>query len=99
VKRHINIYQASRRYLNILKIWPSKTLTVNIKKGTTLYKQQQKGNMGLNHKALEISISSKAISFPQSDPKGNSAFEFLLSPCAQNREKTCKFKKVHMRQK
>lgn len=34
-------------------------------------KQQQKGNMGLNHKALEINISSKAISFSQSDPKGN----------------------------
>lgn len=37
--------------------------------------------MGLNHKALEINISSKAISFSQGDPKGNTlVLSVLLLP-------------------
>lgn len=76
-----NAYQASRRYLNILRVWTTKTLTVNIWKGTIWYKQWRKGNTGLNHKALEISISSKAISYSQGDPKGNTlVLSFLLLP-------------------
>lgn len=49
--------------------------------------------MGLNHKALEINVSSKAISFSQWSQRKHSGFEFLVSPCAQDGKKTCKCNK------
>lgn len=47
--------------------------------------------MGLNHKALEINLSSKAISFSQWSQRKHSGFEFLVSVCAQDGKKTSTF--------